>query len=45
MSWYDKKMFVTVTCESIKTAPDYDSLRPSDRDYEEKVFDHHQKPK
>lgn len=45
MNWYDKKVFVSVTCESTKTVPDYDPLTLPDRAYEEKVFDHYQRPK
>ena len=45
MRWHDNKVFVSVTRESVKTAPEYDPFGPPTRDYEEELFDHYQRPK
>jgi hypothetical protein len=45
VNWYDNKVFVSVTRQSIKTAPQNDPFNPPDKDYEERIFDHYRRPK
>lgn len=44
MNWYDNKVFVTVSRESVKTAPGCEPLELPSRDCEEKVFAHYNRP-
>ena len=45
INWYDRKVFVDLNREAIKTAPEHDPNRLPDRDYEEQVFEHYQRPR
>lgn len=44
MNWYDNKVFVNVSRESIKTAPSCEPLELPNRECEEKVFAHYERP-
>lgn len=41
VSWPDSRVNVDLTQEQIKAAPDYDSSRPFEREYESRLFEHH----
>ena len=44
VSWHDSKVFVDLTREGVKTAPEYDPDHPMTRDYETKLFRHYARP-
>ena len=41
VSWADSRVYVDMSKESIKSAPEYDPDRPLARDYETRLFGHH----
>jgi hypothetical protein len=45
VSWYDSKVFFTVTRERVRTAPSCDLFKLPDSDCEEKLFDHYRMPR
>jgi hypothetical protein len=45
VSWTDSRVYVNLSRERIKNAPEYDPTAIVDREYEEKLYDYHQSPK
>lgn len=45
VSWVDSRVYVELSREQIKKAPEYDGTRMLDRDYEEKLFDFYRRRK
>lgn len=45
VSWMDSKVFMELSRESIKKAPEYDPAGMIDREYEEKLHDYYRRPK
>jgi hypothetical protein len=44
VSWHDSKVYVDLTREKIKNSPEYDSDYLPDRDYEERLYNHYDRP-
>lgn len=45
ISWSRSKVFVDLARESIESSPAFDSSKPKNRDYEDRLFDHYGRPK
>lgn len=45
VSWADSRVYVDLRKDEIKAAPEYDAERPFDRDYENRLFEHHARRK
>ena len=45
VSWADSRVYVDLRRDEIKAAPEYDAERPFDRDYENRLFEHHARRK
>jgi len=41
VSWADSRVYVDLTTEGVKSAPEYDPSRPLERDYERRLFSHY----
>jgi hypothetical protein len=41
VSWPDSRVYVDMSREGVKTAPEYDADRPLEREYETRLFGHH----
>ena len=41
VSWADSRVYVDLQREEIKAAPEYDPSRPFEREYEDRLFEHH----
>jgi hypothetical protein len=44
VSWPDSRVYVDLTREGVKTAPEYDPSRPVEREYETRLYRHHDRP-
>jgi hypothetical protein len=44
VSWSESKVFVNLTRETIKQAPEYVADAPITREYETKLYQHYQRP-
>lgn len=45
VSWADSRVYVDLRKDEIRAAPEYDAERPFDRDYENRLFEHHARRK
>ena len=45
VSWADSQVHVDLSQDEIKTAPEYDPARPFDREYENRLVEHHRRRK
>jgi hypothetical protein len=45
VSWTQSMVYLNLTLNAIKTSPKFDSAHMPDRDYEEQLFKHYEKPK
>jgi hypothetical protein len=45
VSWADSRVYVDLRKNEIKAAPEYDAGRPFDREYENRLFEHHARRK
>ncbi len=45
MSWADSQVQVDLRRDEIQAAPEYDSSRPFDREYETRLLEHHNRRK
>jgi hypothetical protein len=43
VSWEDSRVYVDLTRDGIKSAPEYDPSAPLDREYEDRLYRHHQR--
>jgi hypothetical protein len=43
VSWPDSRVYVDMSREGVKTAPEYDPDRPLEREYETRLFGHHKR--
>src|SRR5262245_54727754 len=44
VSWPDSRVYVDMSREGVRTAPEYDADRPLEREYEARLFGHHKRP-
>ncbi len=45
VSWGESKLYVDLTREKIKNAPEYDPTKVVDREYENRLYEHYDRPK
>jgi len=43
VNWEDEKVHVDLTCESIRSSPEYENLPSINRDYEEKLYNYYKR--
>jgi sporulation protein YlmC with PRC-barrel domain len=43
VSWPDSRVYVDLSREGIKSAPEFDPARPLEREYEGRLYDHHRR--
>ena len=43
VSWEDSRVYVDLTREGIKAAPEFDPNAPVERTYEDRLYQHHQR--
>jgi hypothetical protein len=44
VDWSERKMYVTLTKEQIKTSPEYDASMPLEEEYEKGLSEHYELP-
>ena len=44
VSWSDRKVYVELSRDATRSGPEYDPYQPIDRDYEDRLHRHYQRP-
>jgi hypothetical protein len=44
VSWSDRRVYVDLSRDAVENCPEYDPYRPIERDYENRLYGHYQRP-